>query len=250
MFDHHRDTNRRLATALEGDPRYLAIIAGGSVAKGHATPASDVDSLLVATDDEFRRRLRHADLWDSNRAVPSYPGGYVDGHVIDRQFLLDAADHGSEPARAAFVGAVAPYARIPDVDVLLARIPVYPERERADKNAAFYSQLTLLKGFVREGEARGDRYLPSWAAADMVFYGGRLILAHNRILYPWRKWLMHEVAHAPDKPETFMALAERLLTRPGAETTAAFWDCIASFCDWGVPIEAAVSRFILDVEWG
>jgi len=71
----------------------------------------------------------------------------------------------------------------------------------------------------------------------MVFYAGRLIVAHNRILYPWRKRLMHEVARAPDKPRAFMELAERLLARPDAETAAAFWDCTASFHDWGVPLQ-------------
>lgn len=250
MLDHHRETIQRLVAVLEDDPRYRALIVGGSIAKGRETPTSDVDILLVATDDEFRRRVQDVDLWYSNREVADYPGGYVDGHVIDHQFLIDVADHGSEPARAAFVGAFAPYARIPDLDALLARIPVYPEHERVAKITAFYSQLALLKGFVREGKERGDHYLLSWAATDMVFYGGRLILAHNRILYPWRKWLMHEVAHAPDKPDDFMSLADRLLARPNAETATALWDCIVSFRDWGVSIETAVSQFILDVEWG
>jgi len=133
MQEHHWRTIRRLVEALEDDPRYQAIIVGGSIAKGRETPSSDVDILLVATDTEFAHRLRHLDLWYRNSAVADYPGGYVDGHVVDRQFLVDVADHGSEPARAAFRGAFVPYARIPDLEALLARIPVYPERERQEK---------------------------------------------------------------------------------------------------------------------
>lgn len=250
MRNHHRRTIERLVEAIEDDRRYLAIIVGGSVAKGRETPASDVDVLLVATDAEFQRRLRDVDLWYHNGEVADYPGGYVDGHIIDRQFLIDAADHGSEPARAAFKGAFVPYSRIPDLEDLLARILTYPEHERQAKITAFYSQLALLKGFVAEGEARQDPYLLSWASTDMVFYGSRLILAHNRLLYPWRKWLMYEVDHAPDKPDGFMDLANRLLAQPGKETATAFWECIRAFRDWGVSTETAVSQFILDVEWG
>jgi len=182
--------------------RIPAIIVGGSIAKGRETPSWDVDILLVATDAEFARRLRHLDLWYRNSAVADYPGGYVDGHVVDRQCLVDEADHGSEPARAAFRGAFVPYARIPDLEALLARIPVYPDRERREKITPFYSQFALLKGFVAKGETRADPDLLRWAATDMMLYGGRLILAHNCILYPWRKWLMYEVSTPRTSPPT------------------------------------------------
>jgi predicted nucleotidyltransferase len=240
MQEHHRKTIQRLVEALEDDPRYLDIIVDGSIAKGREKATSDVDILLVATDVEFARRSCDVDLWYHNDEVADYPGGYVDGHVVNRQFLVDVADHGSEPARAAFRGAFVPDARIPDLAALLARISVYPEHERREKITAFYSQLALLKGFVAEGEARDDPYLLRWAATDMVFYGSRLILAHNRILYPWRKWLMDEVTHAPN----------RLLTQPSKEAATDFWECVQTFRDWGVTYETAVSQFILNVEWG
>ncbi len=47
-----------------------------------------------------------------------------------------------------------------------------------------------------------------------------------------------------------MDLADRLLAWPSKEAATAFWECIQTFRDWGVSIETAVSRFILDVEWG
>jgi predicted nucleotidyltransferase len=39
---------------MEGIPR---LIIGGSVAKGYAREASDVDFLIIVTDDVFERRL-------------------------------------------------------------------------------------------------------------------------------------------------------------------------------------------------
>jgi len=250
VHPHHERVIRHFVARFEGDPRYPALIIGGSIAKGRELPDSDVDILLVATDEEFARRLREVDVWYKDDQLADFPGGYTEGKVIDRQFLVDAADHGSEPARAAFKGAFIAYSRIPDLSDLIARIPVYPERERAEKIRAFYIQLDAASAwFMTDAEKRDDPYLRAWAATTAVFYGYRLILAHNRILYPWHKWLLHEVRQAPDKPADFLGLAERLLREPSRKTAEAFRDSIMGFRDWGVSEDKAVGHFILDIEW-
>jgi len=206
VHPHHERVIRHLVARFEGDPRYPALIIGGSIAKGRELPDSDVDILLVATDEEFARRLREVDVWYKDDQLADFPGGYTEGKVIDRQFLVDAADHGSEPARAAFKGAFIAYSRIPDLSDLIARIPVYPERERAEKIRAFYIQLDAASAwFMTDAEKSDDPYLRAWAATTAVFYGYRLILAHNRILYPWHKWLLHEVRQAQTSQPTSWA---------------------------------------------
>ena len=194
--------------------------------------------------------MRALDITYYNAEVAYYPGGYAEGRVISRGFLAEAAERGSEPTRAAFAGAIVAYSRIPDLAELLARIVVYPEHEHAEKVAAFYSQLVVLNWFLQEGDKRDDRYLRAWAGAEMVLYGARLVLAHNRVLYPYQKWLMHEVAHAPDKPTGFMRRADRLLAAPSTDTAQRFLDCVGSFRDWGVPAEEVIPRFALTNEWG
>jgi hypothetical protein len=44
------------------------------------------------------------------------------------------------------------------------------------------------------GEAlkRNAAYLTAHVVAGLVLFGSRLILARNRILYPYHKWLMNE----------------------------------------------------------
>ena len=250
MYAHHERVIQRLVERFKDDPRFPALIVGGSIAKGREKADSDVDILLVATDEEFARRLREVDMHYVDLEIADYPSGYVEGKVIDRQFLVDAADHGSEPARAAFKGAFVAYSRIPDLEELLAGIPVYPERDRAEKIRAFYIQLDAAsRWFMPDAEKRDDSYLRAWAAATSVFYGCRLILAHNRILYPWHKWLLHEARNAPDKPADFIELAERLLRESSRETATAFRDSVMGFRDWGVSWDKAVGRFILDIEW-
>ena len=62
---HHRRAIDRLANEYTDDTRFVAMIIGGSVAKGFARPDSDVDFLIVATDDEFNRRRTQSDLFQS-----------------------------------------------------------------------------------------------------------------------------------------------------------------------------------------
>jgi hypothetical protein len=249
MYPHHQQTIDRLAAHFRDDPRYLALIIGGSVAKGWAAPNSDVDFLLIASDDEYTRRTALGDHSFFSRDFTDYPDGYVDGKIIDMTFLRDVADHGSEPARAAFVKAFAAYSHLPEIAALLDRIPVYPETEREARMRSFYSQVLLVGWFVGEGEKRQNRYLLARMSADLVLYGGRLILAYNRILYPYHKWFLREVERAAEKPEDFMQLAQAVVEQPGTETASRFIEAISSYRDWGVTFSEAVSLFMKDREW-
>jgi len=85
--DHHRRAIGNLIEAYRDDPDCLALIIGGSVAKGFARDDSDVDFMLVATDESYARRLAERDLFINRRDLTDYEGGYVDGKIIDRAFL-------------------------------------------------------------------------------------------------------------------------------------------------------------------
>lgn len=249
MEAHHQRVIDRLTAQFQGDPNYLALIIGGSIAKGWAKPDSDVDIVLVVTDDDYQRRAAEEAYHYYTRHLCDYEGGYVDGKIVNLDFLREAADYGSEPARAAFVGAFTAFSHSNDVDSLLKCIPVYPEAERDEKIKAFYSQVLIMNWFAAEAEKRRDPYLLTHAASEMALYGGRVILAHNRILYPYHKWFMHVLRGAPDKPADFMRRIDELLARPGVDTARAFAECLGGFQDWGVTMGQAVVRFMRDSEW-
>jgi len=82
----------------------------------------------------------------------------------------------------------------------------------------------------------------------MVLFGGRLILAHNRMLFPCRKSLMEEIARAPERPEEFLALAEALLKQPGRATGESFCACLERF-DPGLTWEQLITLHLEDNEW-
>ncbi len=60
---------------------------------------------------------------------------------------------------------------------------------------------------------------------------------------------MRAVEGAPDKPENFLELAEKLLKEGSAANAQALWECITSFREWNIPYEGGVMRFIQDAEW-
>lgn len=249
MYPHHQQTIERLTAHLQQDPNFLALIIGGSVAKGWAAENSDVDVMLVATDEEYARRLARSKFSFYTKEFCDYEEGYVDGKVIDLQFLREVALHGSEPARAAFVKSSLAYSNHPEIETLIQQIPVYPEAERDQKLKSFYSQVVLVTWYVGEAQKRNDTYLMTRMSADLVLYGGRLMLAYNRILYPYHKWFMKVLQEAPEKPANFMELAHTLLKNPNKDAAQAFCDCITQYQDWDVSIGQAVVNFMFDREW-
>jgi predicted nucleotidyltransferase len=249
MQPHHQETVDRLVSLLRDDPKYRALIIGGSIAKGWERPDSDVDIILIATDEEFARRQQARDYHYFTFDLCDYEGGYVDGKVVDLQFLLDLAERGNEPSRAAFSGAIIAFSHIPDMAEIITRITTYPEAERSEKIQSFYGQLEAMQWYVGEAARRNDRYLMTRMLAELVLYGGRLILAHNRILYPYHKWLMTALQETPDKPENLMDLIDRMLADPTKANVDAFCDCIRSFQNWEKPPQGWGNKFMEDIEW-
>jgi len=102
MKQHHKEAIEKLVESIKQDKRFLALIIGGSVAKGMEREDSDIDVVLVATDEEFKKRKKNNMFLYYTKDVCDYPEGYIDGKVVDLHFLQTVAERGSEPARDAF----------------------------------------------------------------------------------------------------------------------------------------------------
>ena len=247
--DHHQRAIDRLADAYRDDPRFRAVIIGGSVARGYARADSDVDFLIVATDEEFERRLAARDLFINRTDLCDYEGGFVDGKIIDLAFLEDLAEKGNEPSRAAFEGAFAAYSHVPVLDALMQRIPVYPEAGHEERIRAFYCMAFMQHWLIHEAERHGNRYALTRGASQLALFAGRLILAHNRRLFPFHKWLPRVLESLPEKPNGFMACFDDLLEAPGGAHATALFERVRGFRDWGVTDLEAYTWFMTDVEW-
>ena len=248
VAEHHHRAAKKAEERLRGEKGIVAVLMAGSVARGVARPDSDVDLIAVVDDaawPDYLAQNRLAFIWGD---LTDYPGGYVEGRYVPRSYVLEAAQRGSEPTRHSFTSVYPLFSSDPAIDAALPLIPVYPEAERQHRIEAFMAQLVLNKiFFLGEGRRRNDLYLQARAASDMVLFGGRLILAHNRILFPCQKRLMEYVVAAPQHPPRFQELANELLARPTEESKEAFCQAVESFTDWGVKADL-LSTFLRDVE--
>jgi hypothetical protein len=76
--------------------------------------------------------------------------------------------------------------------------------------ARFLAQAQTAQWYVGEAAQRDDPYLAGWAASRLALFASRLMLAHNRVLYPYHKWLLRTVLEVPARPDTFVELLRTL----------------------------------------
>ncbi len=230
----------------EGD--VIAVLMGGSIARGVERPQSDVDLMVIVSDAEWDRRYRESALTFLWHDVASYEGGFVEGRYLSESFIREAAERGSEPTRHSFTAVYPVFTVDPDIADKIRRIPVYPEHERQYRIDAFMAQMYINRiYFWPDAVRRQDLYMRTRASAEIVLFGGRLILAHNRILFPCQRRLMEYVAAAPEKPAGFVELATTFLSEQTPESMEAFYQAVESFTDWNLQSDVE-SNFQRDME--
>lgn len=217
MEQHHAETIHKVVRHFRADASIRALLLGGSLIHGFARPDSDVDIAIIVSADEFARRRAANHLTFFDRALCTYPGGYVDGKYMDVGFLQLVAERGSEPARYAFAGMKVLFSNVDALDAMLARIVRYPVEGKGDRIARFAAQLVGWRWFFSEGAKKENRYLQALAVQKVVLFSCRIVLAANELLYPFHKWMLRVTLAAPRQPPAFGASIERLLAAPTFE---------------------------------
>jgi len=246
---HQRAINK-LRERFIDDPRYLALIVGGSVAKGLAREDSDIDCSFVVSDEEWQRREAARDYWIFMDDICDYPGGYVEARAYSLDLLKEAAERGTEILRSQFFNAIVVFSHRPEIEEIVRRIGVFPEAEREEKLRTFFTLTWLWSYYTTAAERDGDPYLLAYASSNMAHFAGRVILVYNRMLFTSSKYLMRRVGEAPEKPENFLELMEEVVRRPCAK---AAWDLLESvrrFLHWEIDYKLLCNTHIENVEWG
>lgn len=250
--EHHQRAIQNLVSEYKNDERFPALIIGGSVAKGLARDDSDIDFMILATDEEFQLRLSsgvEGDLFINRTDLCDYPGGFLDGKIINMEYLNKVADKGNEPSRAAFDGAFIGYSRLEDLEKVLGAIHVYPEKDREERLRSFYSMAFIQNWLMGEADRHSNIYTQTRAASQLALFAGRLILAHNRVLFPYHKWFLQYIDKCPDKPTGLLENIDSLLKEPNSKTANLLFRSIKEFKDWGVTDLEAYGWFMEEVEW-
>ena len=86
MRPHHQKAIEKFTQYVKENPQFIALIIGGSVAKGYELEDSDIDGIIVATDEEFEKRKRR------NRFLFYDPSFCNYSDISFRQDLQDSND--------------------------------------------------------------------------------------------------------------------------------------------------------------
>lgn len=250
MEQHHKESIDNLIEVLKQDENILALILSGSLAKGNYRPDSDIDVFIVVTDEEFERRRAANNTSYFNIDVCVYQGGYVDGKIINRDFIEKAAVQASEPTKASFQGSYVLWSRIEGLNEIVTSIGQYNDDDRLRKMDSFYAQVQLWgKYFYMEGVKGENTYLIERSITELVFYASRYILAQNSILFPCHKTMMEFIDSAEDKPENYRQIVDQLMKEKKIEQVADFVEKFNQYAKCSLSYEQCVARFIEDSEW-
>ncbi|GGI57885.1 nucleotidyltransferase domain-containing protein [Winogradskyella haliclonae] len=249
ILPHHQDAINNLVKEYQNDERYEALIIGGSVAKGYAKPDSDIDFMMVATDKEFKNLQKTGDFFINRTDLTDYPNGFVDGKVIDMDYLRQVIDRGNEPTRAAFDGAIIAFSRVDDLAGIIHAIQQYPEADRDQKIRKFYSMAFIQNWLMGEAERHDNIYTKSRAASQLVLFAGRLILAYNRVLFPYHKWFYEYLSRCNAKPRNLIKEMNQVLNQPSVKNANRLFESVRGFRDWNIIDIEAFHWFMEDVEW-
>ncbi len=246
LFPHHAETLQRVRDHFLAQPEVSAVLLGGSIAHGFASAESDVDIMIVVPDEQFQERLRRTDTCFFSRELCSYEGGYVDGKYISEAFLDQVAERGSEPARFAFQDAQLVFSHSPTLPARVAAAARYPSEAQAERIRRFQTQVSAWHWYSGEARKRNDLPLLRTAISKLTLFGGRFILAHNQLLYPYHKWFLRQLARAPRQPPELLPLIQELARDPELDTVNRFVDLLHAIGSW--PTGSWGPQFMLDNE--
>jgi Polymerase beta, Nucleotidyltransferase len=248
MYQHHSESIEKIKAYFEAIPDVQALLLGGSIAHGFETPSSDVDIMIIVADEDHQQRIQDGRLQFFTRELCTYPEGYVDGKYTSAHFLRQVAESGSEPARFAFAGSRLLFTRVDGIAELVADVARYPVEHKLERIRRFYAQFEAWNWYVSEALRLKNSYLLGVSVGKLILFGGRLILAHNEIIYPYHKWFLKILEQAPDKPAGLLERIHALNQEPTDVNARAYFECVRDFRTWETGAHGWPSQFMLDSE--
>jgi hypothetical protein len=130
----------------------------------------------------------------------------------------------------------------------IRQVAAYPSTEKAARIKRFYAQFEAWHWYCQESLRLKNQYLLGTSVSKFILFSGRLILAHNELLYPYHKWFLRVLEAANEKPEGLLESIHRLNGEQTIENVEALYGKVKSFQPW---IEGEFSwptQFMFDSE--
>ncbi len=249
MLKHHKESIENLISYFKEDENIIAIILGGSIAKDCERIDSDIDALIIVTEEKYNILEKEKKLSECIFGYCTYENGYFDVKYSTIKYLKQLLINGSEPSRNAFACSKYIFGNNNEVKKLISEIPKFQIKAKTEKMLSFYSAFNLNYGYFWSVSNKNP-YLRVKVCSDIVLFGLRLMLQNNEVLFPCHKSLLSTVENLSNKPKNIIALTNNFISTPTETTKNDFVNTVLNFIDYTPPenYDEVLTRFIDDNE--
>ena len=250
QYPHHREAVKELISIFREKEGVIALVFGGSVAKHMEREDSDIDAMVIVTEEFYERKRKVNCIAECiSMGDCAYPGGYFDVKYMTKDYIRDAAEKGSEPTRNSFIGSHVVFSADEEVTELVRRIPVFQKQEFEEKMLSFFSNLQLNYNYFWKA-CRPEGYMKLKVASEIVYSLYRMVLQENEILFPCNRRLEQFVKLAPDQPEHLVEYCEEFCRTLEDDPLDKALEAWKAWTHYQYPTDSAVcqSRYCDDFE--
>ena len=250
QYPHHREAVKELISIFREKEGVIALVFGGSVAKHMEREDSDIDAMVIVTEEFYDRKRKVNCIAECiSMGDCAYPGGYFYVKYMTKDYIRDAAEKGSEPTRNSFIGSHVLFSADEEVTELVRRIPVFQKQEFEEKMLSFFSNLQLNYNYFWKA-CRPEGYMKLKVASEIVYSLYRMVLQENEILFPCNRRLEQFVKLAPDQPEHLVEYCEEFCRTLEDDPLDKALEAWKAWTHYQYPTDSAVcqSRYCDDFE--
>ena len=250
MYKHHEQSIENMKEYFRKQGAIASILAG-SVAKGTERADSDLDGIIILSEEEYTKKEKNNTTAETIDGLCTYEGGYFDIKYMTKQYLKDLASKGSEPARNSFMKARILFCNDAEIEDILPLIPVFQKAEKEEKLLSFYSNFWLNYHYFLKS-CPIDGYMKIHTIAEIIYSIYRLILQENEILFDCNRRLEQQVESVYEKTVELVNLGKELEISQNIQAADRFVDKYIEITTYVPPTDIAVvlTRYSKDFqEW-
>lgn len=229
----------------------IALILAGSVAKGTERADSDLDGIVILSEEEYAEKEKNNTTTETIDGLCTYEGGYFDIKYMTKQYLKDLAEKGSEPARNGFAKAKILFCDDAEIEAILPLIPIFQKTEKEEKLLSFYSDFWLNYYYFLKS-CPIDGYMKMHTISEIIYSIYRMMLQENEILFDCNRRLEQQVESVSEKTVELVRLGRKLEVTQSIPDADRFVDKYIEITTYVPPKDIAVvlTRYSKDFqEW-
>ncbi|OHD53714.1 MAG: hypothetical protein A2Y33_07270 [Spirochaetes bacterium GWF1_51_8] len=230
MTKKQTETIQQIRRLAESDQSILGLILCGSLAKKTGNARSDIDVIVIVSDEFYKQRKENKDyFWGTDFDSEKFPVE-VDGKIVPKGFLIKVRSQGTENIKHSLLFSEVIFSKDSEIENLLKEFKNELENEFSENSVKIKKFYSMMKSsrFSYENESN-NLFLKHKLIHDTIYYACRLVLTKNNMLFPCEKNMFKEIETCGDVPQDFPLLINTLLKTYAEEDLVKFYDVMEKY---------------------